>query len=170
MELKNYRGNKKASSAPCSSELRAPVTVSSSKQLLELLESLELPRGLRYLDPMANDGLLVHLLRTLNIEPVTSDSNRSTWSIKASPLNEELYKLVKPDVIICCVEKTDLATRQQLVRCAAAVGAALVLLALLPVGEDQTRCDWKLLLHQPKRILSLGRFTAAVHGGLFRQY
>jgi hypothetical protein len=132
-----------------------------------LLKSLNLPRGLRYLDPFAGEGLMVRSLRALGVEPVTSDRTRGEWHLQASPLNRDLYELVKPDVVI------SLLTEEQagrfwapLQRRCSATAAAIVLVVRVNSQERVSRrdheerlergCAYKLLVHDPKRLLRAG--------------
>jgi hypothetical protein len=132
-----------------------------------LLKSLNLPRGLRYLDPFAGEGFMVRSLRALGVEPVTSDRTRGEWHLQASPLNRDLYELVKPDVVI------SLLTEEQagrfwapLQRRCSATAAAIVLVVRVNSQERVSRrdheerlergCAYKLLVHDPKRLLRAG--------------
>jgi hypothetical protein len=141
---------------PTVEDLHAHVHV----QVRELLKSLDLPRGLRYLDPFAGDGMMVETLRGLGIEPVTSDQHRGFWSLQSSPLNPDLYDLVKPDIVISAV--SDEQFRRfwaPVVRRCAAYSAAIVWLVAGGPGrarkgcqtqrDGAVRCVYRLVLQDP---------------------
>jgi hypothetical protein len=129
-------------------------------QVRELLESLRLPRGMRYLDPFAGNGLMVEALKGLGVKPVTSDQNRGVWDFQASPLNPDLYDLVKPDIVISLVTEDQLRRfwAPVLRRCLA-YSAAIVWLvtgasrrargSCQTERHGQERCVYKLILHDP---------------------
>jgi hypothetical protein len=135
-------------------------------QLLRLLQSLNLPRGLRYLDPFAGEGLMVRSLRALGVEPVTSDRTRGEWHLQASPLNGDLYRLVKPDVVISLLTEAQAGRfwAPLLRRCSSAAAIVLVVRVHPQERASATKdgrrlekgCAYKLLVHDPRRLLQAG--------------
>jgi hypothetical protein len=135
-------------------------------QLRRLLQSLNLPRGLRYLDPFAGEGLMVRSLRALGVEPVTSDRTRGEWHLQASPLNGDLYRLVKPDVVISLLTEAQAGRfwAPLLRRCSSAAAIVLVVRVHPQERASATKdgrrlekgCAYKLLVHDPRRLLQAG--------------
>lgn len=136
-------------------------------QLLRLLRSLNLPRGLRYLDPFAGEGHMVRSLKALGVEPVTSDRTRGEWHLQASPLNRDLYGLVKPDVVISLVteEQAGRFWAPLLRRCSSAAAAIVLAVRVSSQkraaanddgGRKKKGCAYKLLVHDPDRLMQAG--------------
>jgi hypothetical protein len=110
---------------------------------------------------------MVRSLRALGVEPVTSDRTRREWHLQASPLNRDLYELVKPDVVISLLTEEQVgrfwAPLQR--RCSSAA-AAIVLVVRVNSQEKASRrddggrmekgCAYKLVVHDPKRLLQAG--------------
>jgi hypothetical protein len=103
---------------------------------------------------------MVEALKGLGVKPVTSDQNRGVWDFQASPLNPDLYDLVKPDIVISLVTEDQLRRfwAPVLRRCLA-YSAAIVWLvtgasrrargSCQTERHGQERCVYKLILHDP---------------------
>jgi hypothetical protein len=137
-----------------------------SNELLLLVESLGLPRGLRYLDPFAGEGHMVEALQALGMSPVTSDKSRGVWHLQASPLNHHLYELVKPDIVISFVSEQQAGRfwAPLLRRCTSAALIFVVACSRSPhragAGSKGTSkdawCVLRTLLHDPRGLLQAG--------------
>lgn len=115
------------------------------RELLHVLESLNLPRGLRYLDPFAGYGSVISAVEALGIKPVSSDQNRGFWDLQASPLNQELYNVAKPDMVVALLDQGQFRRFSALLlrRCSL---VAVVLLVAEPersCGGNEAREDGK---------------------------
>jgi hypothetical protein len=147
-------------SGGCQQDVLASV---SDRELLLLVESLGLPRGLRYLDPFAGEGHMAKALRAIGLEPVTSDKSRGVWHLQTSPLNRDLYELVKPDIVISVVseEQAGRFWTPLLARCTATTLIFVVACQKLPCGaaggcKSKRSNDWcalELLVHDPCRLI-----------------
>lgn len=148
-------------------------SLATTWQLLGLLKTIRLPRGLRYLDPFAGNGLIVHALRTFGIEPVTSDQNRGSWRLQAPGLSEELFRLVKPDVVITCITQEELVHVWTPLLQQCKLVAAAIVIAVVPgeaslerqAAQDSSAtasgyngCVWELLVHDPDKLLSICQY------------
>jgi hypothetical protein len=109
---------------------------------------------------------MVKALRAVGLEPVTSDKSRGVWHLQTSPLNQGLYELVKPDIVISFVteEQAGRFWAPLLNRCTATTLILVVACHKLPCGAAGSRKReqryngyvLKLLIHDPGQLLRAG--------------
>ena len=103
---------------------------------------------------------MLHLLRALNLEAVTSDRNRRPCPLRhptGISLDKGLCELVKPDIVISCVYKEQLPTvLPNVLQLATAAGAALLIFwqdKMKGNEDDGSRCVWSSLVLDPTHVL-----------------
>jgi hypothetical protein len=159
------------------SSLEGSSPLVTSWQIMPLLRTLKLPRGVRYLDPFAKDGATIQALKAFGIQVIGNDKNHTwKWDLGFDGLSQELYELVKPDIIITCVDSKQVKLIQQCLDALVPALAVVLLVTtsacsserlkaaakgeLLPLGEVRHGCWITALLKDPAGDLLLGREAA----------